>query len=453
MRIPSLVSSALLAVATACVSYSPPGTCEVDSDCDKGLSCQQTVCVGCRTDLHCDEWQACNVANGRCELREENCERDSDCDEWQFCGMGHSCLVRPSRCDTDSDCSAIEACGNSHQCHLRPGRCQQASQCPGPGIWGAVCTPASHCAEGAPVAGNDVLLLGTLAAGALDYDALSPIGAPSQVSVGFGTNSLRFNNLRLRSSGTAVYGDQSGPAVVLRKFVPDPLRREGNRWQFPSMPQANDPQIPTTACSGISVASFVLRAGSDAVAYSCAGSNDQWFDPAGQTLLSGQLMAWNGSDYLFAQTVAGKTVIVSPASQQTELGSPFNFAVVTDARASGDGFLVAVSEGSNVDRLYFVDQAGTVTPRGSYSPIPDGMITDGHDVIDQAGNLYVIARIPGPNLPDDELNEGVFRRTPDGTIGTFVYRDDLRPAGTNDFVAESFSPWNIIYVAYLVRGP
>ncbi|RKH54582.1 hypothetical protein D7V93_25365 [Corallococcus llansteffanensis] len=433
----------------ACTS-TPEGLCENDSGCLPGLRCQEGICAGCGGDGDCQAWEACS-ANRRCEPREGMCSSNTQCQAWEVCGAGNTCELAEGSCLSAADCKAHEVCNEAtRKCDLQPGRCNTSDDCAGGSLWAATCAQDNQC-QSVPVAGNDVLIWGTLSEGACYADAISSVLTPTRAQVGFGCYSSVDDNAVVSPSGRVHYIDGEKDPARLKVFVPDAFKVEGRTRSYPSDGAANDTQLPTPGCSATQdVASFVMQAGTGAIAYNCGGvgGGNTYYNLQGGVVASGhRLIAWNASDHLLASETSSDLVVLTPTRTVVPVtGLPVDRTFI-DARARPTGFRLALFRSTDVQQLWHIDQEGVATLEGTYGAFPENVYGGGYGVLDSAGALHVES-----SRRDKVFVDVVVRRPADGSPGTIVYSEDSAPASVN-YAANYEQLFNYMHISYLFAGP
>jgi hypothetical protein len=477
------IAAALVLALLAACTQDPPGTCTSDAQCGGGTICSNGVCAGCDSSADCNAWQGCNVGAHACAPLAGRCNGKGDCAAWELCDGTHTCVLAPNHCYTQAECASYEDCTNhacvpqpgfcnvpadcqpwqtcdsSHVCVLGAGACDtagdcasykdctahfctlQAGRCDAPadcGGWWPSCEAATNTCHSAPPGGNDVAIFGTLAPGYCSA-ALAPLSSPTSALVGF--SCAMPTDMFSRRDGSIVYINHDLANARAVRFVPDTIRYDAvnNDYDYPSTGTGNDPIMAATGCaSNVPVTHIVVREDTGTVGYQCDGV---WFDQDGATSVTGSLLAWNSSDVLLGGGSGGLTVwTAGPRTLQAVSGLPFGFTLI-DARASLDGFLVALAHGSGPTtwELWRVDAGGTPALVGTYDPAsPPGVnavySTPSLAALDRNGLLYARGVMGTIDV--------VVKFAPDGSPGVVVYSEANAPPLAN------VTPTNLYVLIY-----
>lgn len=440
----------LVSLAMGC-TFTPPGECQSAEDCVFGARCETGVCVmGCDADEHCaGDWERCESSTRRCALREGRCSSQAQCETWELCGEGHTCETSPNLCAEESDCGGHEDCNlSTHLCQLQEGRCNSVEDCGyGATPW-ASCDGASYCTY-APA--DDVMMWGTLSEGACYRDAVSPVEFPERAKAGFGCYTGIFNNeyAVLLPSGGIVYFEKGGTTSRLRIFTPDRFtwREASEYWEYPISPYDNDPIVPTPGCGEGSPYSVVVQAGTSRILYTCLGSANDWYDTAGNLLVTGWVQAWN-QDGLFLRGLTSLEVVDATGASTPVTGLPASFGFL-DARADGSGFWIALAKDpDDSPERWRVDAAGVATRQVVYADPPSEAPAESYSgLLSRSGALYQSVYTNGP------LGDTVVRRSADGSTAAIVYSEGDMPEGSNDFSERTLRLYTLMHISYLFAGP
>ncbi|MGE6757793.1 hypothetical protein ACQKGO_07290 [Corallococcus interemptor] len=436
----------------ACTSTSE-GLCETAKDCLPGLSCQEGVCVGCGGDGECNAWEACTT-DRRCELRAGRCTKSAHCEAWETCNADNACVLAASACTSSADCKAHESCDETQKlCLLQEGRCNSNTDCESGYLWAATCDGDNRC-HSEPVAGNDVLIWGTLSEGACYRDAIASVLSPSRVQVGFGCGAGR-PDATVSPSGRIYYVDDGMGPNRLRVFVPDGFPIKDGARTYPDEGFKNDPVVPTPGCpADVGIRTFVMQAGTGSIIYNCTEDKAGWryYDSNGAVVTDQQYpVAWNAENYLLIRGDYGTASVQAPdrTTVLPVVGLPDRWAYI-DARADSTGFRMALTDSSSTGRqqLWHISNQGQATLVGTYGAYPEhtSYFGGGGGVLDNAGALVA------QSSRDVSTVDLVVRRTPDGAPGVIIYAEDESPAKVN-WQADYKVNFIFMHGSYLFAGP
>jgi hypothetical protein len=443
----------------ACTTV-PEGLCENGSGCLPGLRCEEGVCVGCGGDGECQAWEACSE-DRRCKLRAGMCATQAHCQAWEVCGTSNTCQLAEGSCQAATDCKSYENCdGVTRKCVLQAGRCSTSDNCAGGGLWGATCGEDNQC-HSEPSGENDVLIWGTLSPGSCDSDAISSVLSPTRVQVGFGCNTTSsLEHAVLSPSGRIYYLDGEESPHRVKIFVPDGFKLEGRTRSYPPNGPANDTRVAAPKCGDTEdVRSFVMQAGTGAIAYTCGNTEVRsFYNSAGDVVASGyRMLAWSAEDFMLGEQNYSHDLVVRTPSRTLipVTGLPFDWSFV-DARAHPTtGFWLAgyrfnSGTGITARQLWHVANNGVATLQGEYGPVPEnvGNVTYA-SALDSAGALYVESE---HNVAGKGFVDVVVKRVADGSTGTIIYSEASAPESVN-YRANFERVFNFMHISYLFAGP
>ncbi|WP_147446442.1 hypothetical protein [Corallococcus sp. CA047B] len=433
----------------ACTSTSE-GLCDDDSGCLPGLRCEQGVCTGCADDDGCEAWQAC-TSSRRCALRPGMCATQKDCRTWEECGASHTCQLVAGSCQSSADCKDYEECsGLTRKCVPQADRCTTADDCGG-GLWTPTCGQDNRCG-GTSMGGNDVLLWGTLLEGLCGVDAISSILTPTRVQVGFDCDtSSSFSEAVVAPNGRVYYIGRGGNPDRIKIMVPESFTLKDKIRSYPVDGPRNDTQVPSPACSATQdIGSFVMRAGTGAVAYNCSHGGNTYYNSAGDVVATGhRLLAWNAAGYLLGVGSGYELFVLAPDQQVIPItGLPGDHLDTIDARAHPTGFMLAMNRTSGIQELWHVDNSGAATVLGTYGEGPAEADRVSYGILDAGGALY------SRSSPREDvgITDLVVKRPPDGSRGTIIYSEKSAPTPVNA-AANYEKVFNFMHASHLFAGP
>jgi hypothetical protein len=209
------------------------------------------------------------------------------------------------------------------------------------------------------------------------------------------------------SSGAVVYWSRSGKLLRMRR---DALALDASGgWHYPADASSNDTVIPTPRCEGSSLRSWYVKAGSDAVLYTCSISPGYWFDTEEKgEVARGAIHASNPNGLILAtsygRSAVGRLRVFDSKGDESWIpATPGGPHAVIHARFRGEGFMAAVRHGAAIE-MWEVDMLKSdygrgrakgwaahyarVTRRGVFMT-PSGFVCElDHGKLDADGNLY-----------------------------------------------------------------
>lgn len=233
---------------------------------------------------------------------------------------------------------------------------------------------------------NRVYLFGTLEEGVAGRDVVCDLATPNLLTAGFEATS---SGVLIRADGALLYRIFRQNRGELHRFVADRLTydSEGDRWEYPANPIANDPLVATPGCTDVALA-FAHPLTGELTVY-CGSRGGSWLQPDGRPLDNCSTF---GEPNLAAIGVDGSVLCIDTLRDASGVGhrlsERLDRLLAARARPEGGFWVVMPTQEAGLER-WVVEGEGTVRFDLAYPAVPPPYRLTYGLQLDGAGNLYV----------------------------------------------------------------